>query len=428
MTPIFSKHRSRLARACSMVVLAGVLAGGALVSGAHAASSRAATNITFWGPFSGPDGKTLVSMVDAFNSSQSAVHVALTINPNGNYDTSLSTAIAAHKTPNLFVGDDVFLSQVASQGIAQPLDKTLTSIPALSKKQFYASLWNGGNYQGKQYGIPMDALPLVLYYNKSMFRNAGLNPKKPPTNEKTFLAYAKKLTKGSAVGFDAPTDWIQPFLFPTVLAQFGGKEMNVGSKSAAFNSSAGVKALQLMHDWVYKYKIAKAVAPDVDLKDLQNGTAAMIPDGPWQYTPLHAAMGSNLGVASVPQWGPKPGVFVGQHYLILSKPGASAAINKASLTFAKYFETHSIEWAKAGDLPAFKPTLNSKAFKKLTYEAALVKSLKHGVLSPKLPKYNSFNSTLYPQISLVMHDKKDAKSALDFAADQTTKAAQSTGG
>src|SRR5947209_6859637 len=161
MTTVLAKRWSRVGRVWSAVALAGVVAGGALVSGAHAASPRATTNITFWGPFSGPDGKTLVSMVDAYNSSQSKVHVALTINPNGNYDTSLATAIAAHKTPNLFVGDDVFLAQVASQGIAQPLDKALAGVPALNKKEFYASLYNGGNYQGKQYGIPMDALPLV---------------------------------------------------------------------------------------------------------------------------------------------------------------------------------------------------------------------------------------------------------------------------
>jgi maltose-binding protein MalE len=50
------------------------------------------------------------------------------------------------------------------------------------------------------------------------------------------------------------------------------------------------------------------------------------------------------------------------------------------------------------------------------------------VLSPQVPKYGSFTSTLYPQISLVMRDKKDAKSALNYAADQTTKAANSSGG
>lgn len=419
---------TRFGRVASGVALAGMLAGGSLASGAHAAPSRAGTELTFWGPFSGPDGKTLVSMVDAFNSSQSAVHVTLTINPNGNYDTSLTTAIAAHKTPNLFVGDDVFASQMADQGIAQPLDNALKKVPALAAKNFYTSLFKGGNYHGKQIAVPMDALPLVLYYNKSVFKAAGLNPNKAPTDEKSFLADAKKTTKNGVIGFDTPTDWIQPFLFPSLLAQFGGKEFDIKNKKAAFNSKAGIQALQLMHDWVYTYKIAKAVAPDVDLKDITNGAAAMVVDGPWQYSRLHDALGSNLGVAGLPKWGPKAGVFIGQHYFILAKDGASPAINKASLAFIQYFETHSIQWAKAGDLPAYKPVLASKAFKSLGYETPLAKSLAHGVLSPQVPKYGSFTSTLYPQISLVMRDKKDAKSALNYAADQTTKAANSSGG
>jgi multiple sugar transport system substrate-binding protein len=428
MSENIHKRWTRKGRIAGVLALAAIMTSAALIPAAHAAPARAGTEITFWGPFSGPDGKTLVNMVDAFNSSQSAVHVTLTINPNGNYDTSLTTAIAAHKTPNLFVGDDVFASQMGDQGIAQGLDSTLKKIPALSQKNFYPSLWKGGHYQGKQIAIPMDALPLVFYYNKAVFRSAKLNPNKPPTDEKQFIAYGKKIKKSGAVGFDLPTDWIQPFLFPSVLAQFGGKEMNVKSKTAAFNSSAGVKALKLMHDWVYKDKIAQAVAPDVDLKDISNGSTGMVVDGPWQYTRLHDALGVNLGVAAIPKWGPKKAVFVGQHYFILAKDGATAAINKASLAFVKYFEVHAIQWAKAGDLPAYKPVLASKAFKKLTYETPLAKSLAYGVLSPQLPKYGSFNSTLYPQISLVLRDKKSAKAALDFAADQTTKAAQSSGG
>lgn len=153
--------------------------------------------------------------------------------------------------------------------------------------------------------------------------------------------------------------------------------------------------------------------------------AGMIVDGPWMYTQLNSVLGKNLGVAAVPQWGPHPGVFLGQHYFALYKStGQSAAMTTAALSFIKYFEDHSILWAQAGDLPVYKPTLTSSAFQALSYEVALAKSLPYGYLNPKFPNYGNVNTALYPQISLVLLGKKDAKSALDYAARQGEKVIQ----
>jgi len=102
-------------------------------------------------------------------------------------------------------------------------------------------------------------------------------------------------------------------------------------------------------------------------------------------------------------------------------------MTKAALTFVKYFEDNSIEWAKAGDLPVYKPTLDSAAFKSLSYEVALAKSLSYGYLNPKFPNYGNVNTALYPQIIQTLLGKKDPKAALDYATQQGTKAVQSSG-
>jgi multiple sugar transport system substrate-binding protein len=414
--------------AAGALTLGSLLATGLPAANAHAARAQAsATTLTFWNPFSGPDGSAMKQIVTRFNASQKNIQINMTIVPNANYGGSLTTAISAHKAPNMFVVDDVAMATYAAAGILTPVQQAADTV-GLKQEQFYSSLWQGGNYKSTQYAIPMDALPLTLYYNKAVFKANGLDPNTPPANESAFLKDAEKMTHGSTYGFVVPPDWPEPFVWPTLLAQFGGQEMDIANQKVLYNSKAGIAALSLLHDWIYKYKISpQKTAVDYDIKAISSGKAGMIVDGPWQYTQLHSTLGSNLGVAAVPQWGPKPGVFLGQHYFALYKStGQDSAQTKAALTFIKYFEDNSILWAQAGDLPAYKPTLDSSAFKKLSYEVAIAKSLPYGYLNPKFPNYGSVSTTLYPQIIDALLGKKSPQAALDYATQQATKAVQAS--
>jgi len=429
MTKKSTRRRFGLRRS----LLAGAVAAGCVLAtglpAAHAAPvaqrSAAPTTLTFWNGFSGPDGAVMKQIVNSFNASQKNYQINMTIIPQTNYGGALTTAIGAHKAPNILVVDDVAMATYASANILTPISQGATTV-GLTSDKFFPSLWQGGNYNGTQYAIPMDALPLTFYWNKKVFRANGLNPNTPPTNEATFLADAQKMTHGGTYGFVVPPDWPEPFLFPTLLAQFGGQEMDVANKKLLWNSPAGVSALNLLHDWIYKYKISpEKTAVDYDISALSSGKAGMIIDGPWQYTALSKALGSDLGVAAVPQWGTRPGVFLGQHYFALYKStGADPNLTKGALTFMKYFEDNSILWAKAGDLPAYRPTLSSSAFMSLPYEVAIAKSLPYGYLNPKFPNYGAVTTALYPQIIKALLGQQAPKAALDYATTQGTKAIQ----
>ena len=292
-----------LALAAAVLTVSTTLAAAGLPAARAAHQSASPITLTYWNPFSGPDGPAMTKIVNMFNASHKDVQIKMTINPNNNYTGALTTAISAHKAPNLFVVDDVAMATYADAGILAPIQQAASTV-GLKSDLFYASLWNGGSYNGTQYAVPMDALPLTFYYNKKVFTANGLDPNKPPTNEAQFLADAKKMTHGKTYGFIVPPAWPQQFFWPTLLAQFGGQEMDVTKKQPLFNSAAGVAALSLLHDWIYKYHISPPnTATDYDIKALTSGTAGMIVDGPWQYTQLQKVLGNDLGVAAVPQWG-----------------------------------------------------------------------------------------------------------------------------
>lgn len=64
-------------------------------------------------------------------------------------------------------------------------------IPAFMKNSYY---------DGKTYSIPFQRSTIIMYYNKDQFKEAGLDPEKPPTNWDELREYAKKLTVTDASG------------------------------------------------------------------------------------------------------------------------------------------------------------------------------------------------------------------------------------
>ena len=65
-------------------------------------------------------------------------------------------------------------------------------------KGFYPAFMENSQTGGKTWGIPFQRSTIVLYYNKEMFKEAGLDPNKPPANWKEMAEYAQKLTKRDA--------------------------------------------------------------------------------------------------------------------------------------------------------------------------------------------------------------------------------------
>src|SRR5690606_12883760 len=57
------------------------------------------------------------------------------------------------------------------------------------REDFLTDVWDSSNFDGLQYGIPLDTHMWAMWYNKDVFTKAGLDPNKPPTNAEE-LKYA----------------------------------------------------------------------------------------------------------------------------------------------------------------------------------------------------------------------------------------------
>lgn len=138
-------------------------------------------------------------------------------------------------------------------------------------------------FDGELYGMTSAAGPTVLYYNKDMFREAGLDPERPPRTWEELLEYADTLTvrddAGNVVragislrkrGFKPGTaeKWL------TFLFSAGGEAFNEEGTHALFNSKAGREALGFYKTILFDRNI-DSIELEGDQQGFGQGKAAM---------------------------------------------------------------------------------------------------------------------------------------------------------
>jgi multiple sugar transport system substrate-binding protein len=426
----FVKRPAGPMRVLAATAVASMMIGSAALVPAHASPAQASVTITLWSGLSGPDQTGFKKIVDGFNSSQSAVNLTYDQNSSSGYGQKLATALSASKAPNVWTLDAAGSATYMAQGQMAAVDNLIKNSKILKPSNFAKTNWNAYTYKGKQDLIPLDVVPLMMYYNKSLLKKAGLKSPVVSGGLSKIVAAAKKMTKGSnQYGLVIPTDWPMQFLWPTVYAQFGGTAFNTKTNSSNYNSKAAVQALSVLRDLIYKNNLGpKQYAVDQDIKMLANGSAAQIFDGSWQITNTTlATLGNNFGVSVVPQFGPKKRVFIGDTGFALYKKNSTAE-NQAAIKFIEYYETHSIEMAKVGDVPVYQPVIKTSAFKKLGGVTQAAKELKYGYYSPAIPNYDDhwlYDDALWP---VLRGQSTDIKGDLAKAAAAITNHIQNGNG
>ncbi len=382
-----------------------------------AATKAAAATFSFWN--SGPDLSTLVKGFNRAYAGKYAIHYRNI--PYANETEIVNSALSAHHGPTLMEESLTPSAPYAVEGVEVPILPLLKMAGIDPARDFPASMWNRTTVNKVHYVAPVDALPTVLFYNKALFKAAGLNPNTPPVNQATFVRDAKKLTvraKGQW-GYVQEPAWPNPFLFPSLLAQFGGREANPATRKILFDSPAGLAALTFEHNTIFKWHVSPLNASNGEAHNLfVKGKNAMEMTGAYDYPIYQKALGNHLGMAVLPVIGHRPADFLGQNYWwVFKNPGLTPAVRKAVAAWFGYYYHHSLLLAKEGTIPVWLPTLKNPAFRRIAGMPVIARAVDTGVLNPLIPNWGTTTSTyLYANISLVLEGKSSVKAGLHIAA------------
>jgi multiple sugar transport system substrate-binding protein len=131
-------------------------------------------------------------LVEAYNGSHKN-QVELTVVPTDDYQAKVGAAAGSSGLPDLFSADVVFMPNWTSQGLFQDITSKIDGLPyadKIAQAHIVASTW-----ENKKYGLPFIVDLSVWFYNKALYRQAGLDPEKPPTTLDEFATQARAVAK-----------------------------------------------------------------------------------------------------------------------------------------------------------------------------------------------------------------------------------------
>jgi len=240
----------------------------------------AVTTIDYWHFYGGSFGKLHEAAIAEFNATHPDIQVTSQyIGSAWTGRDKLLTAIAAGSPPDVCLVDDYWIPELAATGNIVDLGNYISANTALD---VFPLFWKSASYEGEIWAMPYAASNLVLYYNKDLFREAGLDPNKPPTTWSQLAEYAKALTKdtngdgkidqwGLMMNTTAMKGVIYDFL--PFLWQSGGDLFNKDYTKCTVDSSEAVQALKFLQDLIYVDQVMPSAPPKYGFR---SGVVAMV--------------------------------------------------------------------------------------------------------------------------------------------------------
>jgi len=340
-------------------LLLGLIAGTAYAQGK--------TELTFYYPIAvgGPLTKVIDNLVAGFEKENPNVKISAVY--AGNYDDARIKALAAQKAgqpAQMSVLFSIDIYELLEQDLIVPFDDLATS--AADKawlKSFYPALMANGTYKGKVYGIPFQRSTIVMYWNKDAFKDAGLDPEKPPTNWNEMRTMAAKLVKKDAGGnvsrwgVMVPSTGYAYWMFQAFARENGQDLMNPEGNRTNFAHPDVVSALEYWVNLGRKDRVMPegTVEWGTLRQNFVEGKTAIM----WHTTGNLTAVKDNakfpFGVAMLPASKQRGSPTGGGNWYIFKK--STPAERKAAFEFIKWVTApeRAAEWSIATGYVAVSP-------------------------------------------------------------------------
>ncbi|MEV0617689.1 ABC transporter substrate-binding protein [Nonomuraea sp. NPDC050404] len=298
-------RRRTAAALVAAIILAATGCGGSPQEGAKTVDPQAKVKLTWWTGQTDAAQKNLEELAAEFSKKHPNVTIELSSGASTTDELlqKLSAGFASGVYPDISYTFGNWASQLQESGKTLDLTEKVKD-PAVNWAEFPASARTTATPNGQVIGFPAIVDNLALLYNKSVF-DARKVPY--PTDEWSwddFRAAAKKLTDpaakiyGTAYSVSASED--TTWHFWPLLWQRGGAILSQDGKQAAFNSQAGVDALEFLRAMAVDDKSVYLDQTDERYAPLfADGRIAMIINGPWTLHDLKEKK-TDYGVAFLP--------------------------------------------------------------------------------------------------------------------------------
>lgn len=353
-----------------------LIAAAALAGLSLGAQAQQTTEISFFYPVA--VGGPITKLIDEYAADFAKDNPGIKVTPiyAGSYQDTIVKALTANKAGNppvtsVLLSTDMFT--LIDEDAIVPID---TFVKTADDKAWLAGFYKGfmlnSQSGGKTWGVPFQRSTVVLYYNKELFKAAGLDPNKPPASWAEMLDAAKKLTlkdasgKVTQWGVQIPSSGFPYWLFQGLAIQNNVAMANDTGNAVKFDDPGTIEAL------TYWTELVKAgvhppgiVEWGTTPKDFFEKKVAMMWTTTGNLTNVRTNAKFDFGVAMLPAGKKRGSPTGGGNFYIFKK--ATPAQQEAAFKFAKWMTQpeRAAKWSMdTGYVAISEAAYNTAALKK----------------------------------------------------------------
>jgi len=398
------------------------------------------TKVVWWHSMGGELGKAIDQLIEKFNSTHKDIQVEAIF--QGTYDESLNkmkASLDSKSGPTMIQVYEIGSRFMIDSKAITPMQKFIDQ-DHFDLSQLEENILSYYTFDGQLYSIPFNTSNPIMYYNKTLFKKAGLDPEKPPATYDEVTAAAKALSKDGVTGASfALYGWFMEQFFANQGAEYvnNGNGRTSSATESLANTEAGIQTLAWMKQMVDD-KVALNLGRKTDdtKKAFVSGQVAITLDSTASLRGIVDAVGDKFEVGTA--FLPKPanakegGVVVGgaSLYMMNNRPEAE---QKAAWEFIKFLampEQQAFWNTKTGYFPITKKAYDQPAVQENMKKFPQFQTAVNQLHATKISKatqgavmgvFPEARQIMEGAMEEVMTGLKSPKDALDAAASNITK-------
>jgi multiple sugar transport system substrate-binding protein len=291
------------------LLAAGCARGGATTP---AEAGRRPVTLTIWSSPTGVEERAFERLLRWYEAGHPGVRIR---NRGATQEDQVTRAIVAGVPPDLcYIYGTAVVGPLAAQGAMRSLDAYFAE-SGLRRADYLPTALEQGSYDGRLFAMPVTRDTMAFYWNRAIFREAGLDPDRPPRTLEELRQYAVRLTHRDTSGRLTRLGFPPPTIPGLLAALMGGRLYDERTRRLTADDPANARALR----WLVETLRAQADLPAVrrfltgfgqaegSFNPFFSGRVAMCIDGEWLLLHIDKfAPQLDYGVAELPYPADRP--------------------------------------------------------------------------------------------------------------------------
>ncbi len=380
----------------------------------------AQVEVEWWDFLAGGDGVRMKALIEQFNEEHPEIQISGTTLEWGlPFYTKVRTSVAVGQGPDIMTYHLSRLPLALEEDVLSPITDADLEKAGLSKGDFFeASITAASTDDGQLMAIPFDIHAVVVHYNRTALEgtdwldgDGNLTGISSIEDMTALLTWAKEEGYSDPLSFQSEGGGGTWRMFYTLLRQQGGEMLTDGEVLAGDNMDKAVTAIQTLADWRAEGLIPEQAAYEASVALFSGGKSVLHINGVWEVPTFKdqsdaGTLGFEWFANEVPQMMDQPATWADSHaFAIPNDPDMDAETRDAVLTVIGWMQEHSLAWAGAGHIPAYKPTVDSAEYAELQPNATYASLADNAAFDPRSkiagvasPVYDAVDNLIAPAV------------------------------